>query len=156
MNDHVTEATLWKVAEAAIEMYIFSKTYDIPRLRVDAIDRLEWCYDTAYSFTSYGTFVSASSIRRVYEHTDIDSPVRKWLIAGFSDFFTCSGAFMTDLPHQYFIDIAENYKLQECCPGDKEPITDSGMYLCLAHEHECEHEQRGCKRRVDMMREVED
>lgn len=36
----VGDDMIWKVAEAAIEMYIFASTFHIPRLRQDAMDRL--------------------------------------------------------------------------------------------------------------------
>jgi hypothetical protein len=101
---------IWKIAEAAIEMYIFAKIYDIPRLCCDAVDRLVWCNNTAYHFDHCGTFVSASSIERAYGYTTPGSPLRELLISGFSDSFSSDGEEMVDLPRPYLIDIAKNFK----------------------------------------------
>jgi hypothetical protein len=113
-----TEDEIWKIAEAAIEMYVFAKIYDIPRLRCDAMDRLAWCYNTAYDFDHCGTFVSASSIEQAYEYTTPGSPLRELLISRFSDFFSSHGEEMIDLPRPYLIDIAENFRAAELSRGE--------------------------------------
>jgi len=78
---------LKEVAEAAIEMYIFAQTYDIPRLRQDAMDRLVRCNNAGSSAEPclYSN-VSASTIQRAYQHTARDSAVRKWLAAHGAEF----------------------------------------------------------------------
>jgi hypothetical protein len=111
--DDVDGDTFWEVAEVAIEMYIFSQTYDIPRLRQDAMDRLVWCHDVGYDVDYFDTFVSAFCIKRAYDHTEEGSPLRKWLIIGFMEFCSYDKTEMNDYPHQYLIDISNNYKLLE-------------------------------------------
>jgi hypothetical protein len=134
-------------------MYIFARVYDIPRLRCDAMDRLVWCNNTAHYNGQYGTFVSASSITRAYEHIDPGSPLRELLISGFFWFFSSDGEKMVDLPRPYLIDIAVSFKSGKLT-GDR----DDGYRLpgCYWHEHETEEERTGCKIRVNMDRPVVD
>lgn len=145
-----------RLPKPLLRLHIFAKTYNIPRLHQDAMDHLVWCNNTAYGFDHAGTFVSASSIRRAYEHTEPGSPLRKLLISGFSDFFSFYGEHMVDLPHRYLIDVAENFKLAELSSGAREPVKDGFVRTgCFHHEHETEGGKRECKIRVIMNRGLE-
>jgi hypothetical protein len=79
---------VWMIAEAAIEMYIFAKIYDVPRLSHDAIDRLIWCQNTA--------------IERVYEHTKPGCFLRDWSVLGFRHFFDIDATDMLTLASTVF------------------------------------------------------
>jgi hypothetical protein len=158
--DDVDGDTFWEVAEVAIEMYIFSQTYDIPRFRQDAMDRLVWSHDVGYDVDYFDTFVSASCIKRAYDHTEEGSPLRKWLIIGFMEFCSYDKTEMNDYPHQYLIDISNNYKQLEL---DREGNPSRALHIgfmccrgCFFHEHDSEQDRTDCKVRVHMERKIED
>jgi hypothetical protein len=59
------------LAVVAVHMYIFAQTFDIPRLRQDAIDRLLKCHNDEYDNSMSAGFIPASAIQSAYEtHTD--------------------------------------------------------------------------------------
>jgi hypothetical protein len=137
-------------------MYIFAKTYNIPRLRQDAMDRLVWCNDTAYDFPEYGTFVSGTAIQCAYENTQPGNPLRQWLIGAFTVFPGSDVAGLIDLPQRYLVDVAANYKLKDLQGGEKRALSGGwfGPSCCL-HEHESEEEKSKCEIKVNMDREIE-
>lgn len=123
---------VWEVAEAAVEMYIFARRYDILLLERDAVGRLGWCWDVARDLRVQGkklymddglrdefelegdglaTFVSAETIRRAYEFTEKGSAVRGWLVGGLEEFFCFGRENIGMLPRQYLVDVSEDYGL---------------------------------------------
>jgi hypothetical protein len=93
---------VWMIAEAAIEMYIFAKIYDVPRLSHDAIDRLIWCQNTAHDSFVAKCFVSKTAIERVYEHTKPGCFLRDWSVLGFRHFFDIDATDMLTLASTVF------------------------------------------------------
>ena len=53
---------IWEHADIAIDMFIFAQTFEVSRLRQDAVDRLVWCHNTAYDDGTGGSFVSTAAI----------------------------------------------------------------------------------------------
>jgi hypothetical protein len=133
----VTEYSIQDVAEAAIGMYIFGTTFDIPRLRQDAMDRLVWCSNFSYTLTptSYAR-VSESIILRAYEHTNCNSPLLTRLIA-----------------HGPLVTGYEMYLPDEYLHDRVEALNPVWIRLsCEYHEHKNQQEWNDCVVRVNMER----
>lgn len=141
------------MAEAAIEMYVFAKAYDIPRLRQDAMDRIIWCNNKSWDSSDTGTFVCASTIKRAYEHLEAGNYVRNWLISGFSAYSSYEREDITDLLHEYMVDVLENYKLNEM-GHEGSLIANFMLPSCAYHEHATQLEKDECVSRVDFDRPV--
>jgi hypothetical protein len=96
------------VGETAIELFIFAETYDIPKLRHDAIDRLVHCFsqdedprfDPPYQ-------VYPSIVTRAYEMTSDGSPIRKILVAGCCAVDSLQDDGMMDMPKQFLADLVK-------------------------------------------------
>jgi hypothetical protein len=133
--------------EILIEVFTSTETYDIPMLRWDAINRLVVCFDMEYNGV-YSRFeslkiISADVIRRVYNTTDITSPIRKLLVEMFYLLVIGGEEFKTDLPTQCLLDMVKKLAGRVgnsivCMPK-----------ACEFHNHNTKEEQRRCKRFAD-------
>jgi hypothetical protein len=98
---------LWR--EFAIEVLIFAETFNIPRLRQNAIDRLVWCHNIVNKADARGKFVSPAAIRRACANTKFGSGVRKILAFGWCDYEDedrrKNEAVLKALPQEFFDDV---------------------------------------------------
>ena len=137
--------TVREVAEAAIEMYIFAKRYGIDELRGDAMGRLGWCWDVATDLhaaedvdvNEIQGFLSPATSRRVYENTEADSPVRRWLVKCFAGCFGFDKGNTGTLPRGYLVDVLESYK---SLGADSDKVTERVGDGCW-----CKSEEEGIK-----------
>jgi len=148
--DVIDADELWTIAEAAIEMYIFAHTYDIPRLAQDAWDRLVWCNRNARVLASHfkKTFVSASTIQHLYENTQPGNYVRTWLVNGLRAFADMDTTDLTHLPQAFLVDVARDYRKRPHHPDDDVSRYLHMWYDCEFHEHATRKEEDECVVRV--------
>jgi hypothetical protein len=133
-------------------MYIFAKTFNIPRLRQDAMDRLVWCNNftcDSKSESRHSEYISTAAIWRAYEHTERNSPLRKWLTG--RNFHYVTGRATVDLPKEYSSDLVKKYGAME---------TPDMLHIvcmtpgCELHEHETQEDTDDCVIRVKMERKL--
>ncbi|KAH7085118.1 hypothetical protein BKA63DRAFT_548333 [Paraphoma chrysanthemicola] len=70
---------LWQTSRLPY-MFLFAQTFDIPRLRQDATDRIIWCHNTISGFDS------SSAISKAYANTKPGSGLRQMLVVGWREF----------------------------------------------------------------------
>jgi len=150
-----TKDTIWNVAEAAIEMYIFAATCDIIRLRQDAMDRLVWCNNVTYNLPRRGGFICPSVIKRVYDHIGPDkevfpegNPLHRWLLS--RDPYRVN--LYDDFPEEYQYHLIEIYGLAD------DPCALDAVWMppcCQFHEHFTQEDFNNCVIRVDRNRELD-
>jgi hypothetical protein len=143
---HQWERNVWAFAEVAVDVYIFAQTFDIPRLRQDAMDRLLWCHNEEYVDSLSPGFIHASSIQKAYENTRPGSKLREILVYGWCEMMEARDlqekAVAEALPREFLADIALHY------------VNNCGKEGCYGniggheyHEHRSE-EKRDCVVRV--------
>ncbi|KAF2833952.1 hypothetical protein CC86DRAFT_400530 [Ophiobolus disseminans] len=100
----VEEFDKCKFVEAIVHLYLFAKSYDIPHLRQDAIDRLAW-------YVSHGIqihddqFIYVCTITEAYNQTKPGSPLRKLLGISFALHNYKDRVPMIHMPKQYLVDV---------------------------------------------------
>jgi len=135
-----------KDAEAFIENFLLADTYNIITFRLDAIHRLIDCFVTSFEEGSERDEmknIDSRLIRRVYDTTGGDSPVRKVLVAGLSRFTSGCTELSKDVPLEFFLDVMKELAKQ----GGKrilsavplayefpEPLTQQGRGRCERHK----------------------
>jgi hypothetical protein len=143
-DEHVIEHT-----EAAIEIYIFASTYEIHRLRLDAIDRLVWChnriFDTSTLVDGPLGYVGPSVLTRAYKNTLTSDPIRRLLSEGYYELGCHSDEALLTLPKELLAKML-GWALHGIA-------FDSGLWEpCSFHEHTDQNERDACEVRVQMQR----
>jgi hypothetical protein len=138
-------------AEAAIEMYIFAGTYEIPRLRLDAIDRLVWCHNRIWATGGLVdcplSYIGQASLTRAYENTLKGDKIGDLLSQGYYELGDHKDEALLVLPKELLAKIS-GWALR-CTPFDF-GVWDS----CDFHEHMDHNERDACQVRVQMRRGI--
>jgi hypothetical protein len=126
------------MGQDVVDIFIFAEAYDIPRLRLDAIDRLVWCHNRKYEGEGY---FSAATIEKAYKHTKCGSPLRMILAKGYSAFGDKGVPAMMALPKEFLVDVLATQAVDGSA---------SELDPCMFHAHESVKEREDCVVRVDM------
>jgi hypothetical protein len=145
------ESPIAEYAEVAIDMFVFAKAYDTPRLEQDALDRLVWCHNM-YKLESRSTspllrsaYISSSSINKICDITEPGSLVQRMLSDGWFEYGNCQNdELLESLPKSLLIQVMRAI-VKDGCIGTGFPFE-----ACDWHGHETEEEKLGCIVRVRM------
>jgi hypothetical protein len=131
-------------------MYIFASTFEIPRLRHIAMDRLLWCHHAEHITTALDKskeFLSNSIIQRAYADTQKKSKLREVLVHSWVEFQSAKNNTdkkgLEELPKDFLIDVM-------ICQYRWGGGDCSMLENCHYHEHATEQEKRDCDVRVTM------
>jgi hypothetical protein len=138
-------------AEAAVEMCIFAIRYEIPRLRLDAIERFAWALNMYQENETWSQhlpwipsppYVSPTAYIRAYKYIAADDPFRKLLWQGWYEFGETDEATLAMLPELVLALNASGLRPGGGIMGLYEP--------CEIHQHANNEEYQACDIRVEL------
>jgi hypothetical protein len=139
-------------AEVAIHLYIFANRYEIPHLRLDAIDRLVWClnrFDDAEDRSIEVNFIGTATMVRAWRTISRDDPIRELLCEGFCGMGDHGEETLMELPKELLVSV-----LLKC---QAYWLTNYGPWRpCDYHGHDWERVGETCVVRVQMERGMEE
>jgi hypothetical protein len=104
----------------------------------------------------WGTFISATAMKRAYKYTEPGSPVRAFCLQGEIIFPPSSCPYLDKPPHKFLADWARNSLRREEKGSDNYVVEHCMVPGCEWHEHETELEKEQCVTRVWMNRGMEE
>jgi hypothetical protein len=136
----------WWCAAEIINIFIFAETYEIPRLRLDAIDRLVWCYNHAlHHHTEPEDFLKAPIFNHAYKHTKSGCVLRKWLVCAFRCFRNHDDRKgLLGLPKKFLVDFFQEWEVWADTNLEEE------LTACKFHRYRTPEAAKTCVVRVDM------
>jgi hypothetical protein len=136
-------------AEAAVEMCIFAIRYEIPRLRLDAIDRLVWClnrFGEAVTDCREFEYIGTAAFVTAYGNISLEDPIRSILCESFSEISSNDPDMLSEMPKALLVDAL--YIGWERGLG----VNSLRWTPCDYHGHANLEEKGACKIRVRMQR----
>ncbi|KAH7094760.1 hypothetical protein FB567DRAFT_586115 [Paraphoma chrysanthemicola] len=141
---------VWELFDAVIPMFLFAETWDIPRLRQDAVDRLVWCNNYFRSNGTYDGFVASNTITMAYDRTKPKNPLRRLIAIAFCLHNTKHTVAVDEMPRQFLVDIWKHEKYMYATDENQE------LNPCEFHEHASKEESKACTVRVRMSKRTLD
>ncbi|KAF2833942.1 hypothetical protein CC86DRAFT_451470 [Ophiobolus disseminans] len=130
-----------EIGELSADLFVFAKTYNIPALRLDSLDRLVLCFNTYrsdYYPESWEDMMNMSptTIQEAYERTSANSPLRRALVAGLCQFSDEVDFINEKLPSQFLVDMVRylQQRVRESHKGGRPAFAIPSP--CEFHEHE--------------------
>ncbi|KAF2117794.1 hypothetical protein BDV96DRAFT_403071 [Lophiotrema nucula] len=149
----------------AVYMFLFAELYDVPRLRMGAIDQLLWSIHEAYDKYPFCRIFTNDTISDAYQGTKTESILRKLLVQGFCGWahdkspgyvrnisyvaleqeeLDCNRAVLLSLPEELKNDVFLTYAYSRpSFPKDENAII--ARHPCDFHDHKDEQVRQQCE-----------
>jgi hypothetical protein len=153
LHPHIGDAgEEMSIAALCIEVFIFAEMPDIPVLRLDALNRLVLCFHQARQWDKgwdKGPRLSSLTIRRVYEATKSNCPLRRVLVAGLCQYIDDTEVLQADMPGQFLVDMVHHLRRITTEMVDNYGYRCSMPSACGFHEHKTDLEIERCELNKD-------